>query len=83
MPAVLKKIDKKQYVTIPKSCTSHALVSMIHNWYVSSDRNAATIPVALFDFPKAFDIIDHNILVRKVQIMIFRTTSFGGLLTFM
>ena len=37
IPAVLKKIDKRQYGTIPKSCTTHALVSMIHNWYVSSD----------------------------------------------
>ena len=65
MSAVLKKIDKKQYVTIPKSCTTHALVSMIHNWYVSSDGNAATTTVVLFDFRKAFDIIDYNILVRK------------------
>ena len=65
MSAVLKKIGKKQYVTIPKSCTTHALVSMIHNWYVSSDGNAATTTVVLFDFRKAFDIIDHNILVRK------------------
>ena len=65
MPAMLRKIDKKQYVIIPKSCTTHALVSLIHNWYVSSDGNAATIRVVLFDFRIVFDIIDHNILVRK------------------
>ena len=35
MPSVLKKIDKRQYGTIPKSCTTHALVSMIHNWHVN------------------------------------------------
>ena len=66
MPAVLKKIEKKQYGTVPKSCTTHALVSMIHNCHVSSDGNAAAISVALFDFRKAFDLIDHNILVRKL-----------------
>ena len=66
IPAVLKKIDKRQYGTIPKSCTTHALVSMIHNWYVSSDGNSAVIRVVLFDFCKAFDFIDHNILVRKL-----------------
>ena len=55
MLAVLKKIDKKQYGTIPKSCTTHLSVSMFHNWYVSSDGNAATIRVVLFDFRKAFD----------------------------
>ena len=38
---------------------------MTHNWYVSSDGNAAAIRVVLFDFCKAFDFIDHNILVRK------------------
>ena len=66
IPAVLKKIDKRQYGTIPKSCTTHALVSMIHNWHVCSDGNSAVIRVVLFDFRKAFDLIDHNILVRKL-----------------
>ena len=67
IPAVLKKIDKRQYGTIPKSCTTHALVSMIHNWHVSSDGNSAVIRVVLVDFRKAFDLIDHNILVRKLS----------------
>ena len=67
MPAVLKKIDKRQYGTIPKSCSTHALVSMIHNWHVSSDGNSAAIRAVLFDFRKAFDLIDHNILVRKLS----------------
>ena len=58
MPAVLKKIDKEEYGTIPKSCNTHALVSMIHNWHVSSDGNEAAIRVVLFDFRKA---------VRKVS----------------
>ena len=64
---MLKKIDKKQYVTIPKSWTTHALVSMIHNWHVSSDGNTAAIRVVLFDFRKAFDLADHNILLRKLS----------------
>ena len=39
---------------------------MIHNWHVSSDGNSAVIRVVLFDLCKAFDFIDHNILVRKL-----------------
>ena len=39
---------------IPKSCTTYALVSMIHNWHVSSDGKAAAIRVVLFDFGKAW-----------------------------
>ena len=52
---------------IPKSCTTYALVSMIHNWHVSSGGKAAAIRVVLFDFGKAFDLIGHNILVRKLS----------------
>ena len=66
-PAAQKKIDGKQFGTIPKSCSTHALVSMTHNWYVSTDGNGATIRVVLFDFRKAFDLIDHNIPVRKLS----------------
>ena len=40
---------------------------MIHNWHVSSDGDSAGIRVVLFDFRKAFDLIDHNILVRKLS----------------
>ena len=67
MPALLKKIDKKQYGTIPKSYTTHALVSMIHNWHVSCDGSAAAIRLVLFDFCKAFDLTDHTILVLKLS----------------
>ena len=66
-PAVLKKIDKRQYGTIPKSCTTNALISMTHNWYVNTDGNGATSRIVLFDYRKAFDLIDHNILAEKLS----------------
>ena len=40
---------------------------MIHNWHISSDGNEAAIRVVLFDFHKAFDLIDHNVLLRKLS----------------
>ena len=49
------------------SCTTHALISMTHNWYAGKDGNGATARVVLFDFRKAFDLIDHNVLVRKLS----------------
>ena len=39
---------------------------MTHNWFAGTDGNGATDRVVLFDFRKAFDLIDHNILVRKL-----------------
>ena len=65
-PAVLKKIDPRQFGTIPHTCTIHALISMTHNWYAGTDENGATARVVLFDFRKAFDLVDHNVLVRKL-----------------
>ena len=65
-PAVLKRIDPRQFGTIPKSSTTHALVSMTHNWLVNTDGNGATARVVLLDFRKAFDLIDHSVLVQKL-----------------
>ena len=40
---------------------------MIHNWHISSDGKPAAIRLVLFDFRRAFDLIDHNILVCKLS----------------
>ena len=66
-PAVLSKIDPQQFGTVPKSSTTHALISMIHSWAKSTDGNGSTTRVVLFDFRKAFDLIDHHVLARKLS----------------
>ena len=66
-PAVLKKIDPNQYGTIPKSSTVQALVSMFHKWNRSTDGNGGTTRVTLFDFRKAFYLIDHHLLIQKLK----------------
>ena len=42
-PAVLAKIDRNQYGTVPNSSTAHALISMLHNWYKDTDGNGSTV----------------------------------------
>ena len=66
-PAVMKQIDSKQFGTIPQSSTTHALISMIHTWNKQTDGNGSVVRVVLFDFKKAFDLIDHSILVEKLM----------------
>lgn len=66
-PAVLKEISANQFGSIPKSSTTHALISMIHTWTKHTDGNGATVRVVLFDYRKAFDLIDHTILARKLS----------------
>ena len=66
-PAVLTKIDSQQFGSIPNSSTVHALVDMTQRWTNDTDGNGATTRVVLFEFRKAFDLIDHSILARKLR----------------
>ena len=64
--AILNVIDPSQYGAIPNSSTTMALISMLHHWCVNTDGSGTTIRTILFDYRKAFDFIDHGILVNKV-----------------
>lgn len=69
-PAVMRVVHTNQYGAIPKSSTTHALLSMIHDWSAGTDGNGAAVRAILFDYRKAFDLIDHNILVHKLRRLI-------------
>ena len=40
---------------------------MIHKWLEATDGNGTSVRVLLFDYRKAFDLIDHRILVNKLK----------------
>ena len=65
-PAVLRVIDPDQFGAIPKSSTTQALVSMVHKWLQATDGTGAAVRVVLFDYRRAFDLIDHNLVVNKI-----------------
>ena len=65
-PAVLEVIDPDQFGAIPKSSTTQALTSMLHQWLEATDGTGAAVRVALFDYRKAFDLIGHGILVQEI-----------------
>jgi hypothetical protein len=52
-PAVLRKIDINKFGTIPKSSTTHALISMIHKWKKQTHGSGSMVRVVLFDFKKS------------------------------
>ena len=64
---LLRKMDPKQYAFIPGSNTTLALISMMHTWLAALDGTGATVRVALLDYRKAFDLVDHNLLVAKLS----------------
>ena len=65
-PAVLDVLDPSQYGAVPNSSTTQALIHMLHNWSKETDGNGATVRTIHFDDKKAFDFIDHRILVEKL-----------------
>ena len=67
-PAVLKQIDPRQFGTVSGSSTTEALASMTHSWIKATDGNGATVRAVLFDFKKAFNLINHCILVSKLHV---------------
>ena len=65
-PAIMSSIDPAQYGFIPGSSTAHALIFMFHTWLGATDSTGATVRTALLDFRKAFDLVDHHVLIAKL-----------------
>ena len=51
---------------MPKSSITHALISIVHNVAKATDGNGALVRLVLLDFRKAFDLIDHQLLMVKL-----------------
>ena len=60
------EVCKSSRITLGSSATK-VLISMTHAWYNATDGNGATVRAVLFDFKRAFDLIDHRILVQKLS----------------
>ena len=67
-PAVLEIIDPDQFGAIPKSSTTQALLSIVHAWTSATDGTGAAVRIILLDYKKAFDLIDHSILVIECHV---------------
>lgn len=39
---------------------------MLHRWLENTDGTGSRVRVALLDYRKAFDLVDHNILIAKL-----------------
>ena len=59
------KLDPRQYGALKGRSTTHELVDILHHWHLALDK-FSSIRVVFIDFAKAFDHIDHSVVVRKM-----------------
>jgi hypothetical protein len=61
------QIDEYQYGSQSECSTVIALAQLFHNWLLNLDSGKNVVRILLVDFSKAFDLVDHNILINKVS----------------
>ena len=59
--------DVNQFGTVSGRSTTLALVKLTNLLYESSDVSGSIIRILFIDFSRAFDIIDHNIISKKLE----------------
>ena len=62
---IINNLDPKQFAVAGKS-TSHALAYILHIILESLDKGGCLARLFFADFRKGFDLIDHQILLRKL-----------------
>ena len=64
---VQDRVDPNQYSYSKKSSTTNALVDLLHRCYTNTDASIQNARILLLDFSKAFDLLNHNILLQKLE----------------
>jgi len=62
---VTPQLDQQQLGCLAGRSTLHTVVSALHLWTTSLDTGQA-VRTIFVDFRKAFDLVDHNILLKKI-----------------
>ena len=62
---ILPSLDQKQFGAIKGRSTTHALIDMLHTWHSAQDQQKLA-RILFVDFAKAFDRVDHSIVISKL-----------------
>ena len=66
---VKPQIDARQFEGVAGTCTTDVLVEMLHKWYETNDVTGNFVRVLFVNYRKAFDLINHDILIDKLITM--------------
>ena len=66
MEDIEPRIDTNQFGNRKNRSTTHYLVKLLHELYEHSDKQRSLCRVVVTDFSKAFDRVDHNIIIPKL-----------------
>ena len=56
---------------------------MMHKWLLATDEPGNTIRTVLFDFRKAFDLLDHNRLITKLKSLDLPSSTINWIIDFL
>ena len=76
------KLDLDQYGNTKGSSTTHYLVKLTDEAYKSTDIGEATTAVTI-DYSKAFDFVDHSILIEKLVLLGVRAEVINLIISFL
>ena len=78
----LLNIFQKQFGFREGHSTSHAIANLVSNIYNSFNENKFTLGV-LIDLSKAFDTVNHNILLNKLSLYGIKSNSLKWFLSYL
>jgi len=66
MPTLEPVLDDGQFGSRPGRSTTHALIAIQHKWLTTLDKGGS-VRSLFIHLRKAFDLVDHNILITKLK----------------
>ena len=71
-------LDQHQFGSRKGHSTVHTLVELHHQWLEAVETTGRVVRVLMLDFRKAFDRVDHHILLTKLSNLGLLTFLSGG-----